>query len=133
MMPSESDIKRSIVKDMQAHGGYARRIEDQFAVGTYDMILIPYDLPVFMAEVKKIKNNSFEPTERQFVELVRVANVGAINRHVIPVVIGWDSGNYYFHKPAHNIRKQDCFSVTTSNLPFYNQLEKYYYYIKGSP
>ena len=132
-MPSESDLKRAIVKDMQANGGYARRIEDSFAVGTYDLILIPYDLPVFMAEVKKVKGHTFAPTPRQEVELHRIANVGAINRHVIPVVIGWLNGNYYFHKPAPSIDTRDCFSVTTSVVPFYDQLVKYYHSIKGTP
>jgi len=126
-MKSEADVKRAMVKSMVAGGGYARRIEDQYGVGIFDVILIPYNLPVFMAEVKMVKDNLFGPTERQFVELVRIENVGAVDKHVIPVMIGWREGYYYFHKPSKSIDYRDCFSVTTTDISFYDQLVKYYH------
>ena len=48
----EADIKRAMVQSMKDAGSYGRRIEDQYAVGTYDLILIPFGLPVFMVEVR---------------------------------------------------------------------------------
>jgi len=132
-MKSEADVKRSMVKSMVEGGGYARRIEDQYGVGIFDVILIPYNLPVFMAEVKIIRGNTFGPTERQYVELIRIQNVAAIDKHVIPVMVGYREGDYYFHKPAKSIDYRDCFSVTTTAIPFYDQLVKYYHAQKGLP
>src|SRR4051794_11045087 len=108
----EADVKRKMIKSMHEGGGYGRRIEDQYAVGVYDTILIPKGLPVFMAEVKVIRGTHFGPTPRQMVELQRIADVGEPNQHVIPVMIGWQEGVYYFHKPKMTIPKSDCFSVT---------------------
>ena len=129
---NEAGVKRTIARSMHDGGGYARRIEDQYAVGTYDMILIPFGLPVFMAEVKMIKNEAFGPTPRQLIELHRIGGVAANNGHVIPVVIGYKDGNYYFHKPKQVIIKSECFSVTTSDVPFYKQLTLYYFSQKGT-
>jgi hypothetical protein len=123
----EADVKRNIVKSMQEGGGYARRIEDQYSVGTYDMILILPRLPVFMAEVKMIRDNMFGPTPRQLVELRRIKSVAEDGGHVIPVIIGFKDGVYYFHKPKLLVNRRDCFSVTTSDVPFYKQLSLYYY------
>ena len=50
-MVSESEVKRKMVASMKEGDGYGRRIEDQYAVGTFDTILIPKGLPCFMAEV----------------------------------------------------------------------------------
>lgn len=129
----EADVKRRIVKDMQMGKGYARRIEDQYAVGTYDMILIPFGLPVFMAEVKIIRDNVFGPTPRQQVELARITGVAADAGHVIPVMIGYKEGTYYFHKPVVKVHREDCFSVTTTDIPFHKQLVLYYYSLRGTP
>ena len=129
---TESDVKRQIAKVMQENNGYARRIEDQYAVGTFDMILIPKGYPVFMAEVKLIRLNIFGPSPRQSIELQRIQDAAADSGHVIPVMIGWQDGNYYFHKPQIRISKHDCFSVTTSTMNFHDQLVQYYHSIKGS-
>jgi hypothetical protein len=127
---TEAEIKRRIVKNMQANGGYGRRLEDQYTVGTYDMILIPLGLPVFMAEVKMLKDNVFGPTARQLIELNRIADVSANIGHVIPVMIGWKDGVFYFHKPQSRINCKECFSLG-STVEFYNQLVQYYYSIRG--
>ena len=116
-----------MVKSVKDAGGYARRIEDQYAVGIVDTILIPRNLPVFMAEVKIVKSRSFAPTPRQYVELCKIAEAGGNMGYVIPVVIGWGDGNFYFHEPAEVIQCHDCFSVTTSELSFNDQLVKYYF------
>jgi hypothetical protein len=128
---SEANVKRAIAKAMKEGGGYARRFEDQYAVGVYDMILIPKGLPVFMAEVKLVKGQHFGPTPRQFIELQRIMDVGNPNSHAIAVMIGWKDGIFYFHKPRQVINIADCFSVTTGDMPFYKQLVLYYYSQKG--
>jgi hypothetical protein len=130
---NESKVKRAIVESMKEGGGYARRLEDQYAVGIYDMIIIPTGLPVFMAEVKIIRSEHFGPTPRQMVELQRVQQAANKGGHVIPVMIGWKDGAYYFHKPKLVIDRRDCFSITTSDAPFYKQIVLYYYSQKGIP
>jgi len=130
-MTTEAEIKRRIVRDMHASGHYARRIEDQFAVGTFDMILIPLAMPVFMAEIKMIREHIFGPTPRQQIELARIHDAAGNAGHVIPVMIGWKDGVYYFHRPVARIHRTDCFSVTTSDIPFHKQLIQYYFSIKG--
>jgi hypothetical protein len=124
---NEADVKREMVKSMREKGGYARRIEDKFAVGTYDLILIPFGLPVFMTEVKMIRGAMFGPTLRQQVELERIRYVGHPSGHVIPLMVGWLAGVYYFHEPQMAIPVKDCFSVTTSNMHFHDQLVQYYH------
>jgi hypothetical protein len=116
---------------MRDDGGYARRIEDQYAVGIFDMIIIPRGLPVFFAEVKMVTNNVFGPTPRQMIELSRLADVAGNACHAIPVMIGFQDHIYYFHKPQLKIDKRDCFSVTTSEMPFHRQITQYFHSIRG--
>jgi len=130
---NEADVKREMIQSVKDAGGYGRRIEDQYAVGVYDTILIPPGLPVFMAEVKIVRSDTFGPTPRQMVELQRVQFAAKVAGHVIPLMIGYKNGVYYFHKPKPVIHCRDCFSVTTSDVPFYKQLVLYYYSQKGLP
>jgi hypothetical protein len=123
---NEADVKRNMVKSMKECGGYGRRIEDQYGVGIFDVILIPFGLPVFMTEVKMIRYPTFGPTLRQHVELERIRNVGHGSGHVIPLMIGYLEGVYYFHEPQMEIKPRDCFSVTTSDMKFHDQLVQYY-------
>jgi len=124
---NEATIKRRMVKSIQEAMGYARRIEDQFGVGIMDTILIPVGLPVFFAEVKIIRGPTFGPTPRQFEELRRVKFAATPNDHAIPIMIGWRDNTYYFHPPAENIDPRDCFSVTTTEMSFNDQLCQYWY------
>jgi hypothetical protein len=132
-MTTEADIKRDMIKSMHEGGHYARRLEDKFAVGVFDTILIPTGMPVFMAEVKRVRDNVFGPTPRQLIELHRIRDVAEQSGHVIPLMIGWHEGVYYFHKPKVKINRAECFSITTSDVPFYKQLILYYYSQKGLP
>ena len=128
---NESSVKRAMIKSVTENGGYARRFEDQYAVGMFDAILIPRGLPVFFAEVKIIKDNIFGPTPRQYVELAALHHVAGDSGHVIPVMIGWKDGIHYFHPFQTKIDYHDCFSVTTSDMSFHDQLVKYYYSQRG--
>ena len=124
---NEADVKRIMAKSMKEHGGYARRIEDQYAVGVMDMILIPLDLPVFMAEVKIVRGQTFGPTARQLLELERIRTVAFKAGHVIPVMIGFKDATYYFHEPKQIIDCRECFSVTSLQMNFHDQLVQYYH------
>lgn len=121
----EADVKRKISESMKDAGGYARRIEDSYAVGIFDMILIPKGLPVFAAEVKMIRANYFGPTPRQHIELVRIESVGGV--HVIPVMIGFKDGVYHFHKPQLRIAAEECYRFKgdfhAGLVNYYNQLK----------
>ena len=123
---NESDVKRNMVRSMREHNGYARRIEDSYGVGVMDIILIPFGLPVFMTEVKMIRGPTFGPSLRQHVELERIQYVGHPSGHVIPLMIGWKDGVHYFHPPQMVIKPEECFSVTTSDMSFHDQLVQYY-------
>jgi len=126
---NESDVKRDMIKSMKAYGGWGRRIEDQYAVGMVDTILIPRGLPVFMAEVKIVRGPVFGPTPRQFVELMAIHQAAEESGHVIPVMIGYkvETEVFYFHKPQVVIACADSFSVTTRDMGFYDQLIQYYH------
>lgn len=92
MKQDESKIKTHIKLQVQKAGGYARRIEDQFAVGVLDMIIILPGSPVFFAEVKLVKNCKFAPSMRQFVEMQRIEKVAPeqVAQHAHAVLVGWD-------------------------------------------
>lgn len=126
-MISESQIKGIMIKSVRLAGGYARRLEDQFAVGVPDTILIPKGYPVFFAEVKLVRGQQFGPTPRQYVELCRINEAWGSKqpRHAIPILVGW-KGAYYFHELAENIQLVDCFSVTSSTMDFNDQLIQFY-------
>ncbi len=54
----EADYKRKLVAEVNAlRGGYARRIEDRFAVGMLDLIIKLPDVPLVFAEAKLINGN----------------------------------------------------------------------------
>lgn len=124
---NEAEVKRHMVKSMKESGGYGRRIEDQYGVGIFDIILIPFGLPVFMAEVKIVRISVFGPTARQQIELGRIKHVANDKGHVIPIMIGWRNGVYYFSPPKPIIRAEECFSVTTRDMTFHDQLVQYYH------
>ena len=125
----EADVKRNMIKAMKDRGGYGRRIEDQYGVGIVDTVLIPRGLPVFFAEVKIVRAATFGPTPRQWVELQRITEAAEEKPHAIPILIGYkvESKTYYFHKPQVVVTCQECFSVTTSDMDFYDQLVQYYH------
>jgi len=124
---NESDVKREMVKSVKESGGYARRIEDQYGVGVYDLILIPLGLPVFLTEVKMIRGPAFGPTPRQYVELENIRHAASHSGHAIPILIGFRNGVYYFIYFSLTVDPRDCFSVTTTDVNFHDQLVKFYY------
>jgi hypothetical protein len=85
---NEADCKRKLVAEVKAlRFGWARRIEDRWAVGVLDLILkLPGYPPVF-AEGKMIDGHKFGPTERQWVEGNRIIAAG-----LDVVLLGWRDG-----------------------------------------
>lgn len=124
----ENTLKRNMVSSVKSHGGYARRIEDQYGVGIPDTVLIPKGLPVFFAEAKIISANMFGPTPRQYIELMQISQMG---EHAVPLLVGWKDGVYYFAPPASSIDRRECFSMTDTTMSFHDQLVQYYHSTKG--
>ena len=52
---NEADLKRDLVRTLLLEGGWARRIEDKFAVGTLDMLLVTRS-HVLYADAKMLNN-----------------------------------------------------------------------------
>lgn len=85
---NESDHKRKLVAEINAlRGGYARRIEDRWAIGVLDMVIKLPGHPVLFAEGKLIKGHKFFPTQRQWVEGERIIAAG-----IPALLIGWKDG-----------------------------------------
>jgi hypothetical protein len=114
-----------MVASIRKAGGYARRIEDKYGVGILDTILVPKGYPVFFAEVKKIKGNVFRPTDRQFIEMKRINEIGGM--HMFGILIGFKDDVVYFHEATNYAEIKDCFSVTTSDMTFHDQLIQFYH------
>lgn len=117
----ESNVKRKIVKEVKAAGGYARRLEDRFAVGLPDMMIIFPGSPVFFAEVKIIEGRIFRPSPRQLIELQRIG----ISYSTEPIVIGYADGTYYFSEPKETIYGSDCI-YTMPGETFSQTLKRWY-------
>ena len=128
----ESNLKRHMVASVKAAGGYARRLEDQYGVGIFDLILIPKGLPVFFTEVKIIRGDVFGPSDRQMVEMMQLEQASDGNRYFYPTIIGWRAQVYYFHKAVPSVNRKDCFSITSGpKMSFNDQLVQYYHSIRG--
>lgn len=124
-MPTESEVKSRMVKLIRKAGGYGRRIEDQYGVGILDTILIPLGGPTFFCEVKIIRANLFGPTDRQWIEMGRINATAA--PYCYPILVGFQYGDFYFHEfGPKQVDKRACFSVTTSDMPFPQQLNQFY-------
>ena len=91
-------------------GGYARRIEDRFAVGALDMIIKPPRHSMLFAEGKVIGGNVFEPTLRQFEEGKRIIAAG-----VSALLIGWNGGKMYVSPWVAKADKRDCYEGRERN------------------
>jgi hypothetical protein len=76
MKMNESELKSWFVKKIKQEGGYGRRIEDQFGVGLFDLILVPKGGPVFFVEAKIIRATTWGATDRQMIELERAQLAG---------------------------------------------------------
>lgn len=89
----ESDYKTDFVKMVRSAGGYARRVEDQYAVGTLDLIIVAPGTEVVLGEAKRFTHLVYKPSPRQYVEMQRIENAGGLS-----VLIGIKDGRWHFHR-----------------------------------
>lgn len=102
---NEADHKRKLVAEVNAlRGGYARRIEDRFAVGVLDLIIKFPEMPWIWAEGKLVDGFKFGPTERQWVEGKRILATGTD-----VVLLGWKNGIMYISPWVKQADIRTCF------------------------
>lgn len=101
---NEAKVKQNLCRDIRREGGYARRIEDRFAVGIPDVITVPANSPVIWLEVKIIRYAMFGPTSRQLVELRRLFRPP----HCYSYLMGWKDDIHYITWPIDQIGYLNC-------------------------
>ena len=106
MKTLESERKRELVDSCRALGGYARRLEDKYALGLLDLTIKLPDLPHVLAEGKIVEHQKFEPTLRQYEEGERYIAAGGVC-----ALIGWDKKTkvMFVHKWAKYALKENSF------------------------
>lgn len=87
MAINEAKVKRDAIEAIKLEGGWGRRIEDQYAVGVLDTILIPKGGPVFFAEFKIMRAKKWGMTPRQLHEAQQIGK--AESASAIPCLIGF--------------------------------------------
>jgi len=70
---TEAQFKRDIVRQLLKEGGFGRRIEDKFAVGSLDMLLVTKRYTIY-AEAKLLKNIAALPASVMQREQIRLFN-----------------------------------------------------------
>ena len=90
-MTNESAKKHKLVREVNAlPGGYARRIEDKWAVGVLDLVLKLPTHPLIWAEGKIVDGNIFAPTLRQYEEGQRIIRAG-----MPALLFGWKNSTMF--------------------------------------
>ena len=88
---TESDLKRYLIRSLRAQNGVGHRMEDKYAVGWPDLILIPEVGPVFFAEAKLLKKvkacplHCTEMQERRLDDLRRPPMPGGYFCHAVMI------------------------------------------------
>jgi hypothetical protein len=90
----ESDFKKKMVDDVNANGGYATRVEDQYRVGLLDLIFATPKTGLILAEAKRFSTTFFEPSPRQYIEMCRVDNGGGV---ALLIGVHIKTGIHYLH------------------------------------
>jgi len=94
---------------LKQRGHYARRIEDQFAVGVLDIITVfKIDEKIWFIEAKIINGNYFGMTERQYVEAQRLTKTA--NTGVATCLVGYKEAEkkWYVSAPSTKVHVDDC-------------------------
>ena len=95
---TESNLKRDIVSQILREGGWARRLEDKYAIGTLDMLLMTEQHTIY-AEAKLLKGIVTLPaTVAQREQIRRFNAVG--NPRAKALVIGYRDGHIGFGLPG---------------------------------
>jgi hypothetical protein len=86
----ESDLKREMVRTLLKEGSFARRIEDKWAIGTLDLLIVTKHLTLY-ADVKMMKDIVTLPaTKKQCDQICLLNNVG--NPRARACIIGYRDG-----------------------------------------
>lgn len=112
MSKTENELKTAFIKRLRERNWYARRLEDQFAVGVMDMVVgIPFG-PTVAIEAKIVRGQTFGPTPRQLIELQRWEHEGGneLGRVVqrMSWIMGFKEGATYLHPMADSVKIEDC-------------------------
>lgn len=87
---TEADLKRDLVRQLLKEGGYARRLEDRYAVGTLDLLLLTHRYLIY-AEAKILEKLVAFPARVAQREQIKIFNE-VNNRHARALVIGLKDG-----------------------------------------
>ena len=112
-MSNEADRKVKLVKEIKLLGGFARRLEDKYALGLLDLIIKPPGHPMVLAEGKLVEGNLFAPTPRQHKE-----GEDWIRAGVLVVLIGWQNKTMYISPWVKKADKRDCWRTNEGNGQF---------------
>lgn len=105
---NEADHKRKLVAEINAlSGGWARRVEDRWAIGVLDMILKLPGAPIVFAEAKLVVGQAFGPTKRQFIEGQRIAAAG-----LNVLLIGWKDKRMAISPWTEEADFRQCFNAS---------------------
>src|SRR4051794_32735090 len=97
-MPSEAEWKRALVRQLLLEGSFGRRIEDKFAVGSLDMLLVTPRYTIY-AEAKLLKGIAALPAsvaQRHQIDLVNAVG-NPLSR---ALVVGLKDGRMGFGLPG---------------------------------
>ena len=109
---SEAEYKRQLVAEVKEfEGGYARRVEDKYAVGVLDLIIKLPGIPLVLAEGKIVRGNFFWPTLSQFEEGRKWKNAG-----VECVLLGWRYGRMYISPWKARADYRECDSLENKSF-----------------
>ena len=95
---NEADFKRDIVRRLLQEGGFARRLEDRYAIGTLDLLLITRRHMIY-AEAKLLKNIVALPARVAQREQIKLVNAVG-NPHARALVMGLKEKSVGFGLPG---------------------------------
>jgi hypothetical protein len=96
---NEADWKRALVKSVIAQGGTGFRIEDRYAVGRPDLVMVPKDLPVFFLEAKLVHGAKLICTDLQNERLKDLNRPPYAFARIIGLKIGSEGRKMYVGVP----------------------------------
>jgi len=96
-MTSEAEFKRDLVRQLLKEGGYARRLEDRYAVGTLDLLLLTKRFLIY-AEAKLIKGIALPARVAQREQIKLFNGVG--NTRAYALIIGLKEKSVGFGLPG---------------------------------
>lgn len=113
-MKSESELKSDFVKKVrletaQIPGWYARRIEDQYAVGIPDMLFgIPSGQAILIEAKRVLTGTAFAPTARQWIELQRWRDPGNTIHNRFSFMMAFKDRTVYIGDAAEKMDIRNC-------------------------